>query len=114
MLQRTHNCNDAEIAEVSSICAFAIRPREQQHCRVCRKWSAKNRTEATASRRTDRQRDNKINTHREGQTEQPREEKRRATMRQTETSNNTTNKQDKTREQQIIRQIKLKKKRRRK
>lgn len=24
MLQSTHNCNDAEIAEVSSICAFAI------------------------------------------------------------------------------------------
>lgn len=106
MLQRTHNCNDAEIAEVSSICAFAIRPREQQHCRMCRRWSAKNRTEATASpqsRETERARE--TSTHRENN-----QEKRRATMRQTETSNNTTNKQDKTREQQIIRQIKLKKK----
>ena len=36
------------------------------------------------------------------------------TMRQTQTSNNTTREQDKTREQQIIRQIKLKKKRCRK
>ena len=35
-------------------------------------------------------------------------------MRQTQISNNTTREQDKTREQQIVRQIKLKKKRRRK
>ena len=36
------------------------------------------------------------------------------TMRQTEISNNTAREQDKTREQQIVRQIKLKKKRCRK
>ena len=35
-------------------------------------------------------------------------------MTQTQTSNNTAREQDKTREQQIVRQIKLKKKRRRK
>ena len=35
-------------------------------------------------------------------------------MRQTQTSNNTAREQDKTKEQQIVRQIRLKKKRRRK
>ena len=111
MLQRTHNCNDAEIAEVSSICAFAIRPREQQHCRVCRKWSAKNRTEATASRRTDRQREQERQAHTDRTTKRREQER---TMTQTQTSNNTAREQDKTREQQIVRQIKLKKKRCRK
>ena len=95
MLQRTHNCNDAEIAEVSSICAFAIRPREQQHCRMCRRWSAKNRTEATASRRTDRQRDNKTSTHREGQTEQPREEKSNNETDRDKQQHNKQTRQDK-------------------
>ena len=95
MLQRTHNCNDAEIAEVSSICAFAIRPREQQHCRMCRRWSAKNRTEATASRRTDRQRDNKTNTHREGQREQPREEKSNNETDRDKQQHNKRTRQDK-------------------
>ena len=60
---------------------------------------------------TDRETTRQAHTEKDRQNNQ---EKRRATMRQTETSNNTTNKQDKTREQQIIRQIKLKKKRCRK
>ena len=62
-------------------------------------------------RRAEREnkRDRETSTHRENN-----QEKRRATMTQTHTSNNTTREQDKTREQQIVRQIKLKKKRCRK
>ena len=56
---------------------------------------------------TDRETTRQAHTEKDRQNNQ---EKRRATMRQTEISNNTAREQDKTREQQIIRQIKLKKK----
>lgn len=84
MLQRTHNCNGVNITNTSSICAFAIRPREQQHCRMCRRWSTKHRTEATASRKTDRQRDNKTNTHTE-KDRQNNQEKRARENNETDT-----------------------------
>ena len=62
-------------------------------------------------RRAEGQREQERQAYR-GRTTQRREHER--TMTQTQTSNNTAREQDKTKEQQIVRQIRLKKKRRRK
>ena len=88
MLKSTHNCNDAEITEVNSICAFVISPREEQHCRVCRRCSTKHRTEATASpqsRETERARE--TDTHRQNN-----QEKRARENNETDTDKQQHNK----------------------
>ena len=79
---------------------------------------AEGRAPSTAQRqplhsRTERDRDTNAQRQRRTERTTKRREQER-TMTQTQTSNNTAREQDKTREQQIIRQIKLKKKRCRK
>ena len=61
--------------------------------------------------KAERQREQERQAHTDRTTKRREQER---TMRQTQTSNNTAREQDKTREQQVVRQIKLKKKRCRK
>ena len=77
---------------------------------------AEGRAPSTAQRqplhhKAERQREQERQAHTDRTTKRREQER---TMRQIQTSNNTTREQDKTREQQIVRQIKLKKKRCRK
>ena len=77
---------------------------------------AEGRAPSTAQRqplhhKAERQREQERQAHTDRTTKRREQER---TMRQTQISNNTTREQDKTREQQIVKQIKLKKKRCRK
>ena len=113
MLQRTYNCNDAEITEVNSICAFCYFAKRRTALQSVQKveHQAPHRDNRFTTKQRDSKRARETSTHR-GRTTKRREQER--TMRQTHTSNNTAREQDKTREQQIVKQIKLKKKRCRK
>ena len=73
---------------------------------------AEGRAPSTAQRqplhhKAERQREQERQAHTDRTTKRREQER---TMTQTQTSNNTAREQDKTREQQIVRQIKLKKK----
>ena len=77
---------------------------------------AEGRAPSTAQRqplhhKAERQREQERQAHTDRTTKRREQER---VMTQTHTSNNTTREQGKTREQQIVRQIRLKKKRRRK
>ena len=77
---------------------------------------AEGRAPSTAQRqplhhKAERQREQERQAHTDRTTKRREQER---TMTQIQTSNNTAREQDKTKEQQIVRQIRLKKKRRRK
>ena len=75
MLKSTHNCNDAEITEVNSICAFCYFAKRRTALQSVQK--VEHQAPHRGNRFTTEQRDNKRAREISTQTEQPRKESKR-------------------------------------
>ena len=75
MLKSAHNCNDAEITEVNSICAFCYFANRRTALQSVQK--VEHQAPHRGNRFTTKQRDRESKRDKHTQTEQPREESKR-------------------------------------
>ena len=75
MLKSTHNCDDAEITEVNSICAFCYFAKRRTALQSVQK--VEHQAPHRDNRFTAKQRDRESKRDKHTQTEQPREESKR-------------------------------------